>query len=120
MTTRTPVQERVYRRLLRLYPAEFSGRFSNEMTQLFSDQLRDARTRGVSHLGGLALAVGSLLAIIGIHRLGLTSADNPTILGTLAVAGVGLNGIGWILLGVDVATRRRAPEVEPGGVPPRD
>jgi hypothetical protein len=69
----------------------------------------------VSRLGALALAVGSVLAIMGMDRFGLTSADNPTILGTLALAGIALNGIGWILLGLDVATRRRAPEAEPRG-----
>jgi hypothetical protein len=74
----------------------------------------------VSRLGALALAVGSVLAIMGIDRLGLTSADAPTIFGTLALAGIALNGIGWILLGLDVATRRRAlPEAEPRGAPPR-
>lgn len=39
-------RQRAYRGLLRLYPAEFRQRFSEEMVQLFSDQLRDARTRG--------------------------------------------------------------------------
>jgi hypothetical protein len=74
----------------------------------------------VSRLGALALAIGSILAIMGIDRLGLTSADKPTILGTLALAGVVLNGVGWILLGLDVATRRRASEAEPRRAPPRD
>jgi hypothetical protein len=55
--------------------------------------------------GALALAIGSVLAITGIDRLGLTSAENPTIFGTLAPAGGALNGIGWILLGIDIATR---------------
>ena len=36
-------QERLYRVLLRLYPAPFRTRFGDEMVQLFSDQLRDAR-----------------------------------------------------------------------------
>lgn len=70
--------------------------------------------------GALALTAGSLLALMGIDRLGLTSADNPTIFGTLALVGIVLNGLGWILLGVDIATRRRAPagqppEARPGG-----
>ena len=37
-------QERLYRLLLRLYPAPFRARFGDEMVQLFGDQLRDART----------------------------------------------------------------------------
>lgn len=74
----------------------------------------------VTRWGALALAIGSVLAIIGIDRLGLTSPANPTIFGTLALAGIVLSGIGWILLGIDIATRRRAseahpPEVRPGG-----
>lgn len=63
--------------------------------------------------GALALAIGSVLAIVGMDRLGLTSGENPTIFGTLALAGIALNGIGWILLGIDVATRRRAAAAQP-------
>jgi hypothetical protein len=57
--------------------------------------------------GPLALAIGSALAVMGIDRLGLTSGANPTIFGTLSQIGIVLNGVGWILLGLDVATRRR-------------
>lgn len=59
----------------------------------------------VSRWGALALAVGSVLAIAGMDRLGLTSSANPTIFGPIALTGVALNGLGWILLGIDVATR---------------
>jgi hypothetical protein len=38
--------ERIYRRLLRLYPADFRARFGNEMISLFREQLRDARSSG--------------------------------------------------------------------------
>jgi hypothetical protein len=61
----------------------------------------------VTRWGAMALAIGSLLAFTGMDRLELTSADSPTIFGFLALAGVALNGIGWILLGLDVATRGR-------------
>lgn len=61
----------------------------------------------VARWGALALAIGSALAITGIDRLELTSPDNPTIFGPLALVGAALNGLGWILLGIDVATRRR-------------
>jgi hypothetical protein len=71
----------------------------------------------VTPWGALALAIGSILAIPGIDRLGLTSPANPTIFGPLSLVGIALNGIGWILLGLDVATHgrattqpRRAPE----------
>jgi hypothetical protein len=72
----------------------------------------------VARWGAIALAIGSLLAITGMDRLELTSPSNPTIFGTLALAGVALNGIGWILLGLDVATRRRASDARPQEVRP--
>ena len=62
----------------------------------------------VTRWGALALAIGSLLAITGIDRLGLTSQADPTIFGPLSLAGIALNGIAWILLGIDVATRHGA------------
>lgn len=64
----------------------------------------------VTRWGALALAVGSALAILGIDRLGLTSEANPTIFGSLALTGIALNGIAWILLGFDVATRHPSSE----------
>ncbi|MEP7081775.1 MAG: hypothetical protein ABI841_02235 [Chloroflexota bacterium] len=67
----------------------------------------------VTRWGALALAIGSVLAIAGIDRLGLTSPQDPTIFGSLALVGAALNGIGWILLGLAVATRRRASEAQP-------
>jgi len=68
----------------------------------------------VPRWGALALAVGSLFAILGISHLQLTSPTNPTVFGQLALAGVAVNGIGWILLGAWVAgvrspTRLTAP-----------
>jgi hypothetical protein len=54
----------------------------------------------------VALVAGSLLAILGIDRLGLTSAANPTVFGPLALAGIGLNGIAWVLLGLELAVPR--------------
>jgi len=71
------------------------------------------RLGAVSRWGAIALAIGSVLAIAGIDRLGLTSAANPTVFATLAQGGLVLNAAGWILLGIDVATRRRAPEALP-------
>ena len=65
------------------------------------------RLRAVTRLGAVALLVGSLLAITGMDRLGLTSSASPTIFGSLGLTGVALNGVAWILLGIDVATRDR-------------
>jgi hypothetical protein len=65
------------------------------------------RSGGASRWGPLALTVGSVLAISGMDRLGLTSAADPTIFGLLALTGVGLNGLGWILLGLEIASGGR-------------
>jgi hypothetical protein len=64
------------------------------------------RHRLASRLAGLALAVGSVLAFSGMDRLGLRSAAGETVLLPLSLAGIALNGIAWIVLGVDVAVRR--------------
>lgn len=67
----------------------------------------------VSRWGAIALAIGSVLAFTPWDHLELTRDANPAIFVPLGLAGVALNGIGWILLGLDVATRRRASETEP-------
>ena len=69
--------------------------------------------------GALALSIGSPLALLGIDRLGLVSAQDATIFGPLSQIGIVLNGLGWILLGIDLATRRGS-EVEPRGDRLRD
>ena len=61
----------------------------------------------VTRWGAIALAIGSALAVTGIDRLALTSPANPTIFGPLSLIGIALNGLGLILLGLDVATRGR-------------
>lgn len=65
MTPRRGVPERVYRRILGLYPAEFRRRFGEDMVQLFLDRLRDART-GRSSAGAIA-AWGALLVDAIVH-----------------------------------------------------
>ncbi len=52
---------------------------------------------------GIVLVAGSLMAITGIDRLGLTSQADPTVFGPVALAGVALNGVAWILLGLPIA-----------------
>jgi hypothetical protein len=66
------------------------------------------RLGSVTRWGAVVLAIGSILALTGMDRLELTSPANPTIFGPLSLVGIALNGIGWILLGLDVATRGRA------------
>lgn len=65
------------------------------------------RSGVASRWGPTALAIGSVLAIAGMDRLGLTSAADPTIFGVLALTGVALNGLGWILLGLDIVSGGR-------------
>lgn len=55
----------------------------------------------------LVLTVGSLLAILGIDRLELTSEANPTVFGPIALTGIALNGLAWILLGVNLLVLAR-------------
>lgn len=64
----------------------------------------------VSRIGGWAVAIGSLLALTGIDRLGLVSEDSPTIFNTLSQAGIVAMAVGWILLGLDLAMRRVATQ----------
>lgn len=71
------------------------------------------RLGAVSRWAALALAVGSVLAFTGIDRLELVAGDFGWIVRPLALAGIALNGIGWILLGLNVATRRRASDARP-------
>lgn len=65
------------------------------------------RSSVASRWGPLALAIGSVLAIAGMDRFGLTSPSNPTIFGPVALTGVALNGLGWVLLGLDLASGGR-------------
>jgi putative ABC transport system permease protein len=44
--SRTPLSERVFRALLRVFPAEFRGDFGEQMAEDFRDQREEARQRG--------------------------------------------------------------------------
>jgi hypothetical protein len=57
--------------------------------------------------GAAALAVGSVLAFSGMDRLELVRGELAWLFLPFALAGIALNGAGWILLGLDVAFRRR-------------
>jgi hypothetical protein len=67
------------------------------------------RAGGLTRWGAAALAIGSPLAILGMSRLGLTSPSDPTIVEPIALAGLALNGLGWVLLGLDLV-RSSAPD----------
>jgi hypothetical protein len=70
----------------------------------------------------LALAIGSVFAMTGIDRFELVRGDYAWFFSPAALTGVAVNGLGWILLGITVATRRRpssaSSRIEP--VEPRD
>jgi hypothetical protein len=57
--------------------------------------------------GGLALAIGSVGAFTGMGHLRLYDGDFGWFFLPASQIGIALNGIGWILLGVVVAMRRR-------------
>ena len=66
------------------------------------------RLRGIARVGALALALGSPFALLGIDRFELVR--NPAfgeLVQTISLAGVALNGLGWILLGLTLALARR-------------
>ena len=61
---RTTASERVYRELLRLYPADVRLRFGDEMVVLFGDQLRDVRS-GSGRFGVAAIWMRNLIDLAG-------------------------------------------------------
>lgn len=64
--------------------------------------LVSARVGPVWRWSGRILAVGSLLAATGIDRLELTTSVHPTIFGPLSLLGIAMNGLGLILLGLEL------------------
>lgn len=63
----------------------------------------------IARLGAIAL-LGSAVAWLGDDRLGLVDSDPyGRIWSTVAMAGVALNGIGWVLLGTVLVLSGRAP-----------
>ena len=64
----------------------------------------------VTRWGALAIAIGSILAFSGVDRLELVRGELAWLFIPASLVGIALNGLGWILLGIDVAFRhRRAP-----------
>ena len=93
--------ERVYRSLLRLYPAEFRGRFGDEMVQLFADQLRDAR--GDEARAGTARTWLRTLGDLGVTAAAEHARRDRTVAHSLAAApplGIRLLGLLGILGGL--------------------
>jgi hypothetical protein len=73
------------------------------------------RLRVVTLIGAIALLCGSLLAWTGLDALGLTRSVFWQI---VPQVGILLSGLGWVVLGLDVALRRRP--VQPPERAPRD
>ena len=71
------------------------------------------RIGALARWAGLALGFGSLLALSGMSRLGLFNGDYGWFFAPGSQVGIALNGIGFILLGLAVATRRRPPLEHP-------
>ena len=67
-----------------------------------------ARLAVVDRWGGLALAIGSPLAIIGMSEFGLAVGPFGWLVTPLALTGVALNGLGWLLLGVALVRQAKA------------
>ena len=57
----------------------------------------------------LALLVGSIAAFVGMSNFGLAPAGSLS--EKVILAGVALHGLAWVLLGLEVALRRRTPRV---------
>ena len=58
--------------------------------------------------GPALLVIGSLLAVLGIDRIGLVTGDSIFVL--LSQIGIVLHGLGWIILGAELAWR--SPRLE--------
>jgi hypothetical protein len=61
----------------------------------------------VTRWGAGLVAFASLLVMLGNSRLGLVSGSLGELVSAIAQTGIVLAGIGWIWLGVDLATRRQ-------------
>jgi hypothetical protein len=103
MARRASAAERIYRSSLRLYPADFRARFADEMVQLFSDELRDARggrtPGGVVRVWLRALGDLAVTAISEHARRERTVAHSLTIPPSTWTRALGLTGVlGGIVL----------------------
>jgi hypothetical protein len=67
----------------------------------------------VGRWGALALAIGSVLGFTGMSHLELAQGDLGWLVTPASLIGIALNGLGWILLGIDVAFRRRTLAAPP-------
>lgn len=80
--------------------------------------LMSLRLGVVSRWGSLALAGGATLAVTGVSGLGFTTGANAEFIANLTVAGIVLVGIGWMILGIEVAFRRPTGSRAPNSAAP--
>jgi hypothetical protein len=66
------------------------------------------RLRAVPRWAGLGLAIGTALGFLGMGNLELVSGDFGWFFTPLALGGIGLGGIAWILLGASLMLPRQA------------
>jgi hypothetical protein len=111
--------ERIYRRLLSVYPASFRARYAEPMAQLFADQLRDAHDAGAP-AGSLRLwlrTVGDLSTSALSQHLerDRTVAHSAATIPTFSARALGIAGVlaGVVLIVPFVIT------IEPAWYPPR-
>jgi hypothetical protein len=77
------------------------------------------RLPALARWGGLALAIGSVGAFAGMGHLQLLDGDFGWFFGPASQIGIALNGIGWIILGLTVATGRRPIAAGAAALPSR-
>ena len=66
------------------------------------------RDRSVARPAALALALGSVLAFMGLDRLELSGGDLGWLVTPLSLLGIALNGAAWILIGIELLRSDRA------------
>jgi hypothetical protein len=103
MTAQQGGREHLYRGLLRLYPADYRARFSDQMVQLFADQKRDvgsfrAWLRAPMDLTTTAIAEHMKGNRTVAHSLDLRPTPLSRVLGAVGVAGGVLLLLGYVEL----------------------
>jgi hypothetical protein len=73
------------------------------------------RLRAVPRWAGLGLAVGTFFGFLGMGNLELVSGDYGWLFTPLALGGIGLGGIAWVVLGASLMLPRHVRVEGPGG-----